>query len=230
MIPSPAELSFGETRIHISYVEIPRSCVSSVLNYCIFVSYCAVATFHVTRAQLESKDYGIISTLFEPKHGYHFDRPYSHLVHTHTLSRREPRQRPESFAFYDTRNPPSSLISRPTTFPKALPVAVRHALRSVFKSPPNAAVSHSCFRVKSALMSLAIHHARFPSQPPFRAPALPVRSLSFLRSPSRTFFIWFRTCTFCAEPLQSSGRYGGEMMTASWAIISVLCQRMGMLL
>ena len=121
MIPSPAELSFGETRIHISYVEIPRSCVSSVLNYCIFVSYCAVATFHVTRAQLESKDYGIISTLFEPKHGYHFDRPYSHLVHTHTLSRREPRQRPKSFAFYDTRNPPSSLISLSRPFQKYYP-------------------------------------------------------------------------------------------------------------
>ena len=67
-------------------------------------------------------------------------------------------------------------------------------------------------------------------QPPFLAPALPARSLSFLRSPSRTFFTWLRTCTFCAEPLQSSGRYGGEMMTASCAIISTLCQRMGMLL
>jgi hypothetical protein len=47
---------------------------------------------------------------------------------------------------------------------------------------------------------------RFFLQPPFLAPPAFSFSLSFLRSPSRTFLTWLRTCTFCAEPLQSSGR------------------------
>jgi len=95
--------------------------------------------------------------------------------------------------------------------------------------PPNRG-RQSCFASSRLCVTDSKHVSLFQVQPPFLAPALPALSLSFLRSPSRTFFTWFSTCTFCAEPLQSSGRYGGEMMTASCAIISTLCQRMGMLL
>lgn len=168
--------------------------------------------------------YGNIShSSFEPKHGYHFDRPYSHLVHTHFPGASQARP---SLAFMIHEDPLSPIFL--TRSPPKAPVAGRHTLGR-FEFSQNAAVGLSSRQCGSLL--LAGNKARKDRfQPPLRAPALPARSLSFLRSPSRTLFTWFKTCCFDVEPLQSSGRYGGEMMTASCAIISTLCQRMGMLL
>lgn len=76
-----------------------------------------------------------------------------------------------------------------------------------------------------------------PTQPPLRGPvgvaALRSRSsfsFNFFLSPSKTFLTRFNTSGFPAWPLQSSGRYGGPMMTLSWAMICSLCHRTGKLL
>ncbi len=45
-------------------------------------------------------------------------------------------------------------------------------------------------------------------------------AFSFLRSPSRAFLTLLSTSCLSFRALQSSTLYGGEMMTASWTIIS----------
>lgn len=68
-----------------------------------------------------------------------------------------------------------------------------------------------------------IEHYSWHIQPPFlwlTAGVLALRSfssrsLSFLVSPSSTLLSWLTVGCLSLDPLQSSGRYGGEMMTAS---------------
>lgn len=75
------------------------------------------------------------------------------------------------------------------------------------------------------------------AQPPFLGPVGVAAFFSgsslifnFFLSPSKTLFTLASTSGLLECPWQSTGRYGAEMMTRSWAMICLLCQRTGILL
>ena len=84
---------------------------------------------------------------FEPKHGYHFDRPYSHLVHTNSPGASQTTPQVSPLMIHEILSLSHTSIRR-LIFPQKALVAGRHTLRR-FEFPRTRPFNH--LRVMFAL-------------------------------------------------------------------------------
>jgi len=151
--------------------------------------------------------------------GIIFDRPClsrSSFVHIQYNTMRKLPPPPSELAGIATRNPLNAIPAPTSLLGRAYANAERSRLvqAQIDRSVVGNAASEAEVRSGESRSGLSAgrgigrrwRRTNDPSQPPFLAPPAAFSlSLSFLRSPSSTFLTWFNTCTFCAEPLQSSG-------------------------